>query len=96
MATKGEKLNQNIDSNIPLELGGDEIFQIWGQNLHRCSAVQSIRRFISQLADRSQQFNKNLHKWSTCVWNALCENIVSVKGNLVLPLVHDRSHVQKP
>ena len=31
--------------------------------------LQSIRRFISQLADKAQAFNKNLHKGSTHIWN---------------------------
>ena len=34
--------------------------------------LQSIRWFISQLADRAQPFNKNLHKGATIVWNEEC------------------------
>ena len=30
--------------------------------------LQSIRRFISQLANKAQAFNKNLHKGSTHIW----------------------------
>lgn len=37
--------------------------------------LQSIRRLISQLADRARPFNKKLHKGSKCVWNAKCEKI---------------------
>ena len=35
--------------------------------------VQSIRRFISQLADTSQPFTKTLHKGVTFAWNEECE-----------------------
>ena len=35
--------------------------------------LQSIRRFISQLADRAQPFNKNLHKGVKCGWNDECQ-----------------------
>lgn len=35
--------------------------------------VQSIRRFISQLADISQPFTKTLHKGVTFAWNEECE-----------------------
>ena len=31
--------------------------------------LQSIRQFISQLANRAQPFNRNLHKGATMVWN---------------------------
>ena len=35
--------------------------------------LESIRRFISQLANNAQAFNKNLHKGSTHVWNSDCQ-----------------------
>ena len=35
--------------------------------------LQSIRRFISQLADKAQAFNKNIHKGSTYIWNSDCQ-----------------------
>lgn len=35
--------------------------------------LQSIRRFISQLANRAQPFNKTLHKGVKCVWNEDCQ-----------------------
>ena len=34
--------------------------------------LQSICQFISQLADRAQPFNRNLHKGATTVWNEEC------------------------
>ena len=35
--------------------------------------LQSIRRFISQLVDIAQPFNKNLHKGVKCIWNDKCQ-----------------------
>ena len=36
--------------------------------------LQSIRRFISQLADKAQPFNRNLHKGFTHIWNEECQH----------------------
>ena len=38
--------------------------------------IQSIRRFISQLVDRAQPFNKSLHKGVKCVWNEECQKSI--------------------
>lgn len=38
--------------------------------------LQYIRRFISQLTDRAQPFNKNLHKGIKCVWNEDCQRSI--------------------
>ena len=48
--------------------------------------LQSIRRFISQLADRAQPFNKNLHKGVKCIWNDECQkSIDQIKKYLANP-----------
>lgn len=39
------------------------------RNISQMRSLQSIRRFISQLEDRAQPFNNNLHKGIKCVWN---------------------------
>ena len=50
--------------------------------------LQSIRRFISQLADKAQAFNKNLHKGSTHIWNSGCQqSLDQIKGYLAKSLV---------
>ena len=36
-------------------------------------SLQSILRFISQLEDRDQPFNKNLDKGVKCIWNDECQ-----------------------
>ena len=41
------------------------------RSLQRC--LQSIRRFISQLVDKAQAFNKNMHKGSIHIWNSDCQ-----------------------
>ena len=48
--------------------------------------LQSIRRLISQLADRAQPFDKNLHKGVKCVWNEEYQkNIDQIKKYLENP-----------
>lgn len=48
--------------------------------------LQSIRWFISQLVDRAQPFNKNLHKGATCIWNEECQkNLDQIKNYLAQP-----------
>lgn len=48
--------------------------------------LQSIRRFISQLVDRAQPFNKNLHEGFKCVWNEECQkSIDQIKKYLANP-----------
>ena len=48
--------------------------------------LQSIRRFISQLADRAQPFNKNLHKGVKYIWNEDCQNSIDqIKKYLANP-----------
>lgn len=48
--------------------------------------LQSIRRFISQLEDRAQPFNKTLHKGVKCVWNEDCQkSIDQIKKYLANP-----------
>ena len=48
--------------------------------------LQSIRRFISQLADRAQTFNKTLHKGVKCVWNEDCQqSMEQIKQYLANP-----------
>ncbi len=50
--------------------------------------LQSIRRFISQLADKAQSFNKNLHKGSTHIWNSDCQkSLDEIKGYLAKPQI---------
>ena len=50
--------------------------------------LQSIRRFISQLANKAQPFNRNLHKGSTHIWNEECQHSLDqIKGYLAKPLV---------
>ena len=50
--------------------------------------LQSIRTFISQLADNAQPFNKNLHKGSTHIWNSYCQkSLDQIKGYLARPPV---------
>ena len=49
-------------------------------------SLQSIRRFISQLADRAQPFNMNLHKGVKCVWNEECQkSLDQIKKYLANP-----------
>ena len=50
--------------------------------------LQSIRRFISQLVDKAQAFNKNIHKGSTHIWNGDCQqSLDQIKGYLEKPPV---------
>ena len=50
--------------------------------------LQSIRRFISQLVDKAQAFNKKMHKGSTHIWNIDCQqSLDQIKGYLAKPLV---------
>lgn len=59
--------------------------------------LQSIKRFISQLAYKSQPFNKNLHKGATCVWNAKYEKILTeIKNQLVNPPISMPPILGKP
>ena len=40
------------------------------------------------MADKAQDFNKNLHKGSTHIWNNECQKIINqIKGYLAKPLV---------
>ena len=48
--------------------------------------LQSIRWFISQLGNKAQPFNKNLHKGATCIWNEKCQkNLDQIKDYLAKP-----------
>jgi hypothetical protein len=48
--------------------------------------LQSIRRFISQLADKSQPFTKTLHKGVTYQWNKECDDgFTQIKQYLANP-----------
>ena len=50
--------------------------------------LQSIRRFISQLAHKAQPFNRNLHKGSTHIWNEKFQHSLDqIKGYLAKPPV---------
>ena len=50
--------------------------------------LQSIFQFISQLADRAQPFNRNLHKGATTVWNEECQkSLDQIKEYLAKPPV---------
>ena len=50
--------------------------------------LQPIRQFISQLVDRAQPFNKNLHKGATMLWNEECQkSLDQIKEYLAKPPV---------
>ena len=50
--------------------------------------LQSIRRFISQLANRAQTFKRNFHKGATTVWNEECQkSLDQIKEYLARPPV---------
>lgn len=56
------------------------------KNISQLRSLQSIRRFISQLVDRAQSFNKNLHEGSTCIQNEECQKkLDQIKGYLAKP-----------
>ena len=59
--------------------------------------LQFIRRFISQLVDKAQAFNKNLHKGSTHIWNSDCQqSLDQIKGYLAKPPVLMPPILRKP
>lgn len=58
------------------------------RNISQLRSLQSIRRFISQLVDKAQSFNKHFHKVSTHIWNKDCQQILDqIKGHLAKPPV---------
>ena len=59
--------------------------------------LQSIKRFISQLADKSQSFNKNFHEGSTHIQNdKFQQSLDQIKGYLDKPLVFMSPVLGKP
>ena len=64
------------------------------QRLRGC--LQSIHRFISQLVDRAQPFNRNLHKGATTIWNEECQKSLDqireylAKPPMLMPLIQGK------
>ena len=90
------KLLGYIISNKSIEVNLEKLQEIMEmlppRNINQLKSLQgclqSIRRFISQLVDKAQSFNKNFHKGSTHIWNDDCQqSLDQIKGYLEKPLV---------